>query len=435
MFWKKKPKDEAPKKEDKKAAAARAEPAREERRPEPPREQPRAPAPAPVASAPQPPSGDLRARVVAGLSVRGGTPAPESAESERARGAAVESLLADANVRGAAQMLADGKTADAIVALERDAQSGGPDKWRRLGALLFSIDAQRSRQAYEKAFAADQGHFVSCLQLARLRGITGDAEGANIAASAAILAAKTPDERGVAHTDVALIAMARRDWSSAINHGKLAVEAQRAAVNAGALGPDALRDMIMRLTLLGDAHLSSGAPAESRPLYEEALAGARKLAAVDPTNIPLARGLAELLEKSAATASSGGDHPDGVARAEEAIAIRRKLAASGDPAAERSLASALNTMGEIKRLGGNREGAKYAFDEAIKLTQGVIARSSDDVVAKRQLWSIQWRYAIMDGTPQRWKLAADSMEALAAHGALGPKDLQQLEEARKRAAA
>jgi tetratricopeptide (TPR) repeat protein len=429
MFWKKKPKDEAPK-NDKKGAA----------REEPRREEPRsAPASAPSRASPPPsaaPGGDLRARILAALVAPGASqPAPESPESERARAAAVDSLLADANVRGVVQMLGERRAAEAFAALERDAQAGGPEKWRRLGALLFGLDAQRARAAYEKAFAAAQNDYLGALMLARLRGITGDADGANIAASTAVMAARTPDERGVAHTDVALIALARRDWSTAINHARLAVDAQRGAIQAGARDANAVRDLVMRLTLLGDASLSSGAPAEARAHYEEALIGARKLAAVDPSHVGLARGLAELLEKSAATASSGGEHPDGVARCEEAITIRRRLIESGDRSSERGLASALNTMGEIKRLGGNRDGARYAFEESVKITQALIARDPADVGARRQLWSVLWRFAIMEGTPQRWRQAAEAMEALGGHVELGPKDLQQLEEARRRAAA
>lgn len=445
MFWKKKPKDETPK-EDSKAAAARPEPVREERRPEPPREQPREQprAPAPVASAPAatpraaaPPAagGDVRARVLAGLAARsGGLAAPDSPESERARAAAADSLLSDPNARQIVQLIAEEKSADAFALLERDAPAGGAAAWRRAGALMYGVDGPRALKAFEAAFAQDQTDFVGALLLARLRGMTANADGANLAAAAAVLAAKTIDERGVAHTDLALIAMARDDFSSAINHGKLAVEAQQSAITAGARDANALRDFIMRLSILADATVSSGAPSEARPYYEEALLGARKLANVDPSHVPLLRGVAELLEKAGATASSANDHAAAVKHADEAVQLRRRLFVGGsDASSERALASALNTQGEVRRLAGDTTGAFAAFQEALETARKASARNPLDVAAKREVWSVLWRVAVMEDSPARWRQVVEAMEMLATNGGLSPRDQAFYDEARKRA--
>lgn len=433
MFWKKKPKDEAPKQAPKvEAREARRE---EPRRADPPRDAVR---PEPARAPPQTaPAGDMRSRVVAALSTRvGAFGAPPSPESDRARAAAVDSLLADPKLRSLANDIAAQKTDAAFAALERDAPSGGAEKWRRVGALMYGADGPRARKAFEAAFAQDQRDYVGCLLLARLRAMTNDLEGANLAGSAAILAARTPDERGVAHTEVTLIAMARSDYPSAVTHGKLAVETQRAAIVAGARDAYALRDFVMRLTLLGDAVVSCGAPEDARGCYEEALEGARRLAAADPSHRPLKRALAELLEKAGATASSGRDHARALQLADEAVAIRQKLLSREiDPDSVRALASALNSLGEVKRLAGDTAGAKNAFADALAVAREGSALNPADMSLKRELWSVLWRLAVMGDAGVSWPQVVAAMDAMAVNGGLGPRDKTFYEEAKKRAAA
>lgn len=426
MFWKKKPKEE-PAPPPARAAEPQRAPQPEQRRPEAPR----------TAAPPPADAGDLRGRVLAALSVQiGPFAAPSSPESDSARNAAIDSLLADAALRAAALDIVAQKVPAAFDAIERDAPSGGAAKWRRAGALMYGADGPRARKAFEAAFAQDQRDYLGCLLLARLRGMMGDLDGANLAGSAAVLAAKTPQERGVAHSEAALIAMARNDFASAVTHGQQAVEVQRASIVAGARDADALREMIMRLTVLGDATVSTGAPAEARAHYEEALNGARKLAAVDPSHQALQRGLAELLEKAGATASGAQDHARALQAAEEAVAIRRRILAGGaDPQGERTLASALNSLGEVKRLAGDRQGAKVAFDEAMVTARRASARNPSDMSAKREVWSVMWRLAVMGDAGIGWPDVVDAMDALASNGGLGPRDYAFYEEARKRAAA
>jgi len=230
--------------------------------------------------------------------------------------------------------------------------------------------------------------------------------------------------------------MARDDFSSAVNHAKLAVEAQRAAIAAGARDVTALRDFIMRLSILADATVSSGAPTEARPYYEEALAGARKLAAVDPSHVPLTRGVAELLEKAAATSASAGDHRTALAHGDEAVQLRRNLFTGGaDPSSHRALASALNTLGEVRRLAGDKGGATAAFQEALETARKASARNPADLAAKREVWSVLWRLAVMEGDSARWRQVVDAMEMLATNGGLSPRDQPFYDEAKRRASA
>lgn len=429
MFWKKKPKDDKP--------AA----------PPPPEPPPRAAAPAtaPVADArrqpspssqPGAPTGDLKPRVIAGLDRAAGDlaalPSPESAE---ARSRAVDALIADPALRGVAQDFAEGRTESAFEGLERHAQSArDAAKWALAGALMYGVDAQRAKKTYEQAFAIDQRNFWVCMFTARLRGMARDLEGANAAAAAAILAGRTPDERGMAFSEAALVEMARENFESAIIHGGQAVEASRGAIRAGQRDAPRLSEYVARLTFLGDANVSHGAFETAHSLFEEALSGARKLSAAAGGNLALARGMAEILEKSAATSANSKDHVRAIERAEEAVSIRRRLSAGGADAGDKvPLASALNTLGEVQRLAGKTESAKLTFKEALDIARAASARDPSDFAAKREVWSVLWRLATMGDTGVTWKQVADAMEMLASYGGLNPGDQRFYDEALKRA--
>jgi tetratricopeptide (TPR) repeat protein len=436
MFWKKKPNEEPPKQSAPAAAAGRPAPVTPEA---PPAGQPRPQAARETAPQPGAPiTRDMKARVMAGLERRrGGLAAPSSPEAGDALSHAVDSLLDDPALRDVVQDLAEEKSDRAFDALERDAL-GVLDaaKWRRAGAIMYGVDGPRAKKAYEQAFALDANHFWGGVFLARLRGMTRDLEGANLAASAAVLAAQTQDERGIAFAEAALVAMARENYESAVINGGHAVEASRSAIQAGHRDAVTLREYVSRLALLGDANVARGDYSAAQSLFEEALAGARKLAAVDPGRAALGKGLAELLEKAAATTSSGKDHVRAVERAEEAVSIRRRLFVGGaDPNSQTALASALNTLGEVQRLAGQITAAKSTFKEALDTARIVSARNPADLAAKREVWSVLWRLATMGDTGVSWTQVADAMEVLATNGGLSPRDQPFYDEARKRASA
>ena len=426
MFWKKKPKDEAPKATP--GAALGAAPKEEPRRPDPQRPEARA-----ESRREAPASGDQKARLAAALA--GASPASPDVEAAQAR--ARESLLGDPALRGVVQDLLEGRRDRAFDALERDADaSGSPDKWNRAGTLLFAADSARARRMLEKAHAASKSSFWGGILLARLRGSAGEFQPAIEAAAAALMAAQTPDERGVAHAEVATIAMVQGQTALAMQHADHAVQVSRGAIDAGARDGITLRDYVARLVMLGDACVGSSEIVNAVSAYTGALKGARTLASVAPKHPGLARGVAEILEKAAAAASSAQDQQIASAHAEEAIGIRRRLVEGGrDPAGSAALAGALNTFGEVKRQAGDIAGAKLLFGEAMSTARDAIAHDPSNVAAKREVWAVMWRLATLGGAGVSWRDVLGAMEGMANNGGLNARDWPFYEEAKKRAAA
>ncbi|MDZ4776075.1 MAG: hypothetical protein SGJ23_04735 [Alphaproteobacteria bacterium] len=432
MFWKKKPK------EDKNAAPP--PPARAEARPEPrPPEAQRAPPPAQPRAQPAAPSGgDQRAQLVAALARRAGPlAAPMTVETLDAQKRALDVLLADTSLQGVVRDIAAGQTDAAFAALELHASGArNADMWRHAGAVMYGVDGPRARKAYEQSFAVDPRHFWGAIFVARLRALSQDINGANDAASAAILAAQTPDERGVAFFEAALISMAREDYEAVVVHGAHAIEASRASIKAGARDALALRDFVARLSLVADANVARQNYAAAQSHYAEALVGARKLAQAAGGAAAVQRGVAELLEKSASIASGATDHELALHFAEEAVAIRRSILSDpNDSGAYSALASALNSLGEVRRILGQTVVAKTTFKDAIENARTALSLNPSDPTARRDVWLALWRLASMDGGGISWRQVADAMETVAASGGLNPKHQHFLDEARRRAAA
>lgn len=435
MFWKKKPK------EDKNAAKAPEPAPRAEARPEPRPAAPPQSASQAKAATPAMAGGagqDRAAALAAVLARRAGPQAaPMTTDSVDALMRALDALLAEPALQGVAREIAAEQLEPAFAALERDA-AGARDagKWRRAGAIMYGVDGARARSAYEQALALEPRHFWGGIYVARLRALAQDLAGANDVASAAIMAAQTPDERGVAFFEAALIAMGRGDFDAVMTHGAHAVEASRGAIKAGARDALVLRDYVARLTLLADANVVRQDFATAQGLYAQALAGARKLADAARGAPAVKKGVAELLEKSASVAASAPDPETAMKFAAEAVSIRRTiLEAGGEPGAQAALAAALNSMGETLRLAGHVDAAKLTLKEALQTAQAASNAHPADPTARRDVWLALWRLADIGNAGITWKQVADSMADTAAKGALNPKHQHFFDEARRRATA
>jgi len=436
MFWKKKPKEEKNAAPPPPPPPPPPQPQRAEARPEV-RQPPQAPRPTPQPAVAPSPGGGAPAQLAAVLSRRAGPQsAPMTLEAIDAQKRALESLLSDAAVSGATRDLANDNLEAAFTALERDATNArSAEKWRRVGAILYGVDGPRARKAYEQAFALDQRDFWGCIFLARLRALSQDLDGANLAASTAIMAGRTPDERGVAFFEAALIAMGRGDFEGAVNNGAQAVDASRAAIKAGAREAVTLRDLVARLTLLADANVVRENYAAAQQHYAEALAGARKLAAAAGAGSGLEKGVAELLEKSASVAASARDYEYAIRFADEAVSLRRGLLATGGPPGARTaLAGALNSLGEIQRLAGLTDAATASLRDAHENARQAIARDAADHAAQRDLWLSLWRLASIGNAGVGWRDVTAAMEKAVAAGMFNPKHQHFFDEARRRAA-
>jgi tetratricopeptide (TPR) repeat protein len=383
---------------------------------------------------------DIKARMVAALASRSRTTGPTSAEAVAAQDAAATALAAaaDPSGRAAASELANGAIEQAFSTLEQDARAATDDaaeKWRRLGALAFGVDATRARIAYEEAYRLDIDDFWTCVFLARLRALNGQMDAAQECALAARDAAGTEDQVSLAHAEMAQIALGAGDARAARDAGGEAVDAARAALQRRPDHPALLRDLAARLVLLGDAEISLGEVAAARSAYSEALALVRKLGHAAPSDPSLARAVADCLEKVAAAQSRLTEHGEAVKTCEESVSIRRRLLAfepNGSITA-RGLAGALNTLGEVRRMAGDAAGARAAFDEGLALARRLADAEPGNPALQREVWVAMWRMAQMGGAGIEWAQVAQTMEVIASRGALLQADERFLAEARRRA--
>ncbi|GAA5170325.1 MULTISPECIES: tetratricopeptide repeat protein [Amycolatopsis] len=113
---------------------------------------------------------------------------------------------------------------------------------------------------------------------------------------------------------------------------------------------------------------------EARRHTEQALAIRRELAAADPAAEPL---LAQSVHQMAIRLARAGEHEDAGAYAREAVEIRRRLAEAGTEDSRRELAASLNNLSvRLAELGEDEE-ALAAIEEAVALKRGLYREDSD----------------------------------------------------------
>lgn len=441
MFWKKKDKGEDPKAAEPAREAPRAA-AAPQPRPEPPRTQPPPQAPRPSAPPQAQPAPAAAAGKGAGAAIdaaltarRGPQGAPVSPDSMAAQARAADRLAASGESvdQQAARDLAAGQIDRGLDALRDAAEKvkSSPDRWRVLGALAFNVDAGRAKWAYEHLYSFEPRQFYDCLFLARLRGLGGQIADAREAATAALNVAANDVERGIAHGELGLIAIASKETATAMRHAEEAVAIGRRA-GCGAGGP---RDLVGRLVLQGDAALLAEQHAKARAPLAEALGLIRKDAQAAPSDTGVARAVCEVLEKCAAAASGAGDHAAAKGQIDEALNIRRKLV-SALPGADgrRGLAQSLMMRAEMLRAAGDAAGARASYEECLGLLRQVGEAAPRDLVAQREVWVTMWRMAV-NNVGMDWRQVVASMEAMDRNGALDEDGRKFLGEAKRRAAA
>jgi tetratricopeptide (TPR) repeat protein len=383
----------------------------------------------------------LKSRMQTALAAKAGPKsAPPSLESAAAQAAATTSLAGanDPSAKAAARDLASGALDQAFDTLERDARAAAADaaeKWRRIGALAFGVDAGRAMRAYEEAFKLDRKDFWTGIFLARLRGLGGGMEQAMECARAARDCAQSEEQRSLAHAELAMISLGRGDGPGAIAAAGEAVASAKTWLAAHPQDHQALRDMAARFSLHGDAYITQSDAARARDAYLSALEIARKLGLEAPQDASLARLVANCLEKVSAAYARLGAHQEGVAMGEDSLAIRRKIVAQAHAGVveHRALAGALNTLGEIKRMANDSAGAREAFRESLALSRKLAGEDVANPAAQREVWVALWRLAQMDGSGISWREVAETMDKMAANGAILDADQRFLAEAKRRA--
>lgn len=440
MFFKKKDKGEEPAKNAKVEEPRREAPRQEAPRAAAPAPQPQQAARAPSAAPPSPiqanqgPGAAINAALTA---AQGPAGAPRSSDSLFAQARAADQLAqsGDGVHKQAAKDLAAGQLDKGFDALEAAAKkisdrAAASRVWSMIGGLAFNVAAGRSRAAYEQCFQVEPRRFWDCIFLARLRGISGQIVEAHNAATAAVSAAGDDVEKGLARSELGMIALANNEAPYALQHAEESIALARRA----GCGVGGMRDFVGRLVLLGDAALTVRERARSLAAYTEALGLVRRDAEAAPNDKTLAMALCEVLEKCAAAAYDQ-DPAAAMKFIDEAIAIRRRLQPALSPIdGKRGLAQSLTLKAELLRSGKDSAGAKAAYDESLALARQIGEAAPKDPVAQRDVWAAMWRMAVAEAGMD-WRQVAGAMERMESQGALDDNGKKFLGEARRRAAA
>lgn len=193
----------------------------------------------------------------------------------------------------------------------------------------------------------------------------------------------------------------------------------RVAETAGA--DDGLqRDLSVSLTRIGDVKRAQGDSQGALSAYEASLAMDRKRVEADEANAQAQQAVAVGLDRIADLKLYAGD-AGALAAYEEALAIRRRLAASSTPARadasagtskedwERGVSVSLGKICDVKRDGGDRPGALSACEEELAIARRLANTDQGNTDWQRDI-------AIALGRTGDLKLSAGDVQgALAAH--------------------
>jgi tetratricopeptide (TPR) repeat protein len=390
-----------------------------------------------AAVTPVPGGDDLVSRVAAWLdaNVAAGMPrAAVDSSLKRARAREIEKMVADPSTRAFAERILAGDAAATFEAME-SAGAADPSKLRMLGSIAFEVDPVRARRVLEAAKDAGATDFWTGVFLARLRGRAGQIDAARQAAQMALAAAGDDVERFHARTELCLIAFATNNALAARGHAVESVAAARGALTLKP-GPEAERDLIGRLSLLGDAYLANSEASEARGVFQEALELAGKHADQGPDDLLMQRIRVELLGKLSPTAFRLGDSAQALQFADSAAALARSLVGRREGVQElRDAAGAFANLGDLKRALKDQDGAYAAWREALAALRRVVELRPKERGLQREMWTFMWRLATENTPGVGWAEVAHEIESAAQHAPLEPADQNVLAEAKRRASA
>ena len=131
-----------------------------------------------------------------------------------------------------------------------------------------------------------------------------------------------------------------------------------------------MRSVALGLALVADVRIAARDRAAAGAAAEEALAIRRELAAADPDNLSLQNELSGSLGQAGLLRLMAGDRAGAVVLYDENLAICRELVADrpDEKRYQRGLSIALNLVGEARAAGGDRAGACRLPRELADLT-------------------------------------------------------------------
>ncbi len=147
------------------------------------------------------------------------------------------------------------------------------------------------------------------------------------------------------------------------------------------------RSREVMLHQFGDTYLAAGDTSHAVSTYEEALAIARKLSAIDPKKTLWTRDLSVSLERVGNGRVAEGDRAGALAAYEESKAIRDKLAATDEKNEEwqRDISVGEQKIGDLKLAAGDIAGARAAYEQDLSITRRLANVNAKDLDAQRDL--------------------------------------------------
>jgi tetratricopeptide (TPR) repeat protein len=308
-------------------------------------------------------------RILEGTAPLGGV------ERERRNAAAAE-IVAEASpaASAAAREIAAGEIAAAYAILERDARLAREDaaeRWRRLGALALGTDAAKAIAAYEEALKLQPGDFWTCIELARLRSISGDLRGAHQAAFAAERAAQSEREMSVALNALGNVLVKAGDPAGAKARYEASLRIRKRLAAQNKYNAAAQRDLSASLIKLGDVLVDMDDLDEAKARYEASLQIAERQVAQNKRNAEAQRDLAISLSKLGAVAEKAGELAVAKARYEASLQIAERLAAEhkGNAQAQRDLSISLDNLGYVLLKAGDSAGARRRYEASQRISE------------------------------------------------------------------
>jgi len=379
---------------------------------------------------------EMENRIVARLGGDQPGGAPADARTQRATIDAVREIVetGDAAERAAAELLAEGRLDEGFARLRDDAQADdrkAADKWRRLGALAYAVDAAVAAEAYGRAAERDPADVWTHLYLGRLHRTLGDLAAARRAVETALATASDPRDRSCALDELGNVAVAEGDLPGA---RKAYEDALAIAKDLSARDPkntEWLRDLSVSYNKLGDVAVAEGDLPGARKAYEDGLVIRKDLSARDPKNTTWLRDLSISYNKLGDVAVAEGDLPGARKAFEDSLVIHKDLSARDPKNTEwrRDLSVSYDRLGDVAVAEGDLPGARKAYEDALVIRIDLSARDPGNAIWRRDLWNSLWRLAQDPEASVSWGEVRDAISAEKARGTLLPDDERFLHEA------
>ncbi len=151
-----------------------------------------------------------------------------------------------------------------------------------MGALARGVNTAKARSAYEEAFKLQPDDFWTCVELARLRELSGNTDSAREAAEAAAGLARGERNLAIAKSELADVRLKLGDLNGAWYGYREAAIALRRLAEKNPGSAEARRDVSVSMNKLGDVLVKAGDLEGAKGRFEESLKVKRKSGGEEP---------------------------------------------------------------------------------------------------------------------------------------------------------